>query len=56
MASRAHVHKWKFKKRKDGAVIRSCKCGERILMIAAPHGSSLDGELKELWPKGKHRK
>lgn len=56
MASRVHKHKWKFKKRKEGGVYRYCKCGTRILMLAAPSGSSLDFKVKELWPKGKHRK
>jgi len=27
----------------------------KILELASPKGSSLDGVVKELWPKGKHR-
>ena len=50
-----HTHKWKCKKTKQG-VLRSCRCGERILDVAVQKASSLDGEYKELRVKGKHRK
>jgi len=49
-------HRWKFKTNKNGSVTRRCRCGLKITEIAVPHGSSLDREVKELWPKGKHRK
>jgi hypothetical protein len=49
-------HRWKIKKHKGPGVLRVCKCGKKILELATPKGSSLDGEVKELWPKGKHKK
>ncbi len=52
---RVHVHKWKFKRTKQG-MRRTCRCGLKFLEIAVPKGSSLDGELKVLREKGKHYK
>lgn len=56
MASKdAHKHTWKFKRHKNGAITRMCRCGLKITEIAVPKGSSLDGDYKVIRPKGKHR-
>jgi hypothetical protein len=50
-----HPH-WTFKKKKHGGVTRKCtRCKLTITDVAVSKGSSLDGEAKILWPKGKHR-
>jgi len=49
-------HRWRFKTNRNGSVTRKCRCGLKITEVAVLHGSSLDGVVKELWPKGKHKK
>lgn len=56
MESQRCSHRWKFKTNKNGSVTRKCRCGLKITEVAVLHGSSLDGVVKELWPKGKHKK
>lgn len=49
-------HRWKMARHKGPGVLRKCsRCKIKILDLASPKGSSLDGVVKELWPKGKHR-
>lgn len=57
MESGGCEHRWIIKKHKGPGVLRKCShCKKKVLELASPKGSSLDGEIKELWPKGKHRK